>query len=295
MFVILAILTSCSQSDYVTLHLKQLQPLRAVCTDTLSVNAGMALTTATAYLDKHHSANKVSSFNARSQVSPTCEMVSDTDGTPLYYIVNFRPDNGWVIVSATKCYTPVLAWAPFGTFDSKQSGHTGAKILLEQQKQAIRNAKLQPQRNISLFKKNWDKLLPKIEVASTVPHRMPSNLTPEEQAIYRTADSMAHAFRDEGYDVFWATSILEGSGHYDFDLRYYINLYTSGKWEISTFVVENFEDAPASGPGQFMFCKWDQGYPWNSYCPLVNNVRAPVGCGPVAVGQLMMHHRFPTI
>ncbi|MCL2805150.1 MAG: C10 family peptidase [Treponema sp.] len=39
--------------------------------------------------------------------------------------------------------------------------------------------------------------------------------------------------------------------------------------------------------------KWHQGFPFNSNYPLINGRRAVAGCGPVAIAQLLYHHRHP--
>lgn len=40
--------------------------------------------------------------------------------------------------------------------------------------------------------------------------------------------------------------------------------------------------------------KWGQGAPFNQYCPLKNNQRTKVGCGPLAAGMLMSYFEWPT-
>lgn len=45
--------------------------------------------------------------------------------------------------------------------------------------------------------------------------------------------------------------------------------------------------------------EWDQGYPWNKFCPEVKTntgatVKAPVGCVATAMVQIMRYHQWPT-
>ena len=38
---------------------------------------------------------------------------------------------------------------------------------------------------------------------------------------------------------------------------------------------------------------WDQGEPFNKYCPIVSGKRGVTGCGPLAVATLMAHYKWP--
>lgn len=39
---------------------------------------------------------------------------------------------------------------------------------------------------------------------------------------------------------------------------------------------------------------WDQGTPYNNYCPEVNGKKAPTGCVATTMAQIMYYHKYPT-
>ncbi|WP_300878788.1 Spi family protease inhibitor, partial [uncultured Alistipes sp.] len=54
-------------------------------------------------------------------------------GDALCYVVNYRGDRGFVVVSATKDYMPVLAFSDEGRFDVESIDKTGVSVWLAEQ------------------------------------------------------------------------------------------------------------------------------------------------------------------
>ena len=46
-----------------------------------------------------------------------------------------------------------------------------------------------------------------------------------------------------------------------------------------------------TGIDKIITTKWGQNYPWNTFTKIINSENAPVGCGPVAAGQVIYHFR----
>ena len=67
-----------------------------------------------------------------------------------------------------------------------------------------------------------------------------------------------------------------------------IHHYVYGEWEDVYYV-------PNTGYCQV---KWHQGLPngnqYNAYCPVINGITCPAGCGPVAVALLMSMYKYPS-
>lgn len=71
----------------------------------------------------------------------------------------------------------------------------------------------------------------------------------------------------------------------------------STPWDTSIVKPEPIQipiDSTISYVNRYVPTIWGQGYPYNYYCPrYTNGQQAPVGCGPLAIGQIMAFHRFP--
>lgn len=74
-------------------------------------------------------------------------------------------------------------------------------------------------------------------------------------------------------------------------------------WPVQPDTIVNIEDmyfekenTTTVDINQFVPTKWDQGNPYNKFCPLVGDParKAWVGCVAVAVGQILAKHRAPT-
>lgn len=64
--------------------------------------------------------------------------------------------------------------------------------------------------------------------------------------------------------------------------------YGEGMWiPQDTIIDETVENSP-----QIIDTKWGQLYPWNLYTKIIGDQVAPVGCGPLAVGQVIYHYRI---
>lgn len=51
-------------------------------------------------------------------------------GDPLCYVVNYADDKGFIVVSATKDYMPVMAFSDEGSFDVAAVDKTGVSVWL---------------------------------------------------------------------------------------------------------------------------------------------------------------------
>ena len=67
-----------------------------------------------------------------------------------------------------------------------------------------------------------------------------------------------------------------------------IDHFEYGSWEDTYY-------APITG---YCAVRWNQGSSsgnqYNAYCPIIDGIKCPAGCGPVAVAQLMSMYKFPS-
>ena len=81
------------------------------------------------------------------------------------------------------------------------------------------------------------------------------------------------------------------------NMKGYLNML---KGQIETAQAYKGETAPRKAPklsspiGPLMKTDWGQGDPWNRLCPMNGSKRTSVGCGPLAMAQIMYYWKYPT-
>ncbi len=82
--------------------------------------------------------NRESGAKTKALTNASVETVrNNSNNNPAMYVVN-DPEGGFVIVSATKDYYPVLAYSDENSFDLEGVSEMGVSVWLEETKEAIR-------------------------------------------------------------------------------------------------------------------------------------------------------------
>lgn len=89
-----------------------------------------AVDVATKFWTDSNTATRSSIENTDYDINILC-----SDGVPQMYVINYK-NGGFVIVSATKAFYPILAYSEDGTFPVRQE-EVGLRIWLEETKRAI--------------------------------------------------------------------------------------------------------------------------------------------------------------
>ncbi len=232
------------------------------------------------------------------------------------YVVNFLPNNGFLVLSSSKNCYPILAHSEKGRFDieniegglsdwkdkafeamsylnSHQSDSTAIKArslwqryenhdITETLKSDIEKLKSKSRGdNMSMPTDEEMKVLVKL-YSDSVNHW---NFLPDARVFTLDEFEMRHSEYAEEIDN-WAKSII----YYEYQ----------GAYKELTFVVERSIAEPCS-IGLLFDAQWGQtggrknsnSVAFNEYCPLIDSIRAKAGCGPVAIGQLMYYHKWP--
>lgn len=217
-------------------------------------------------------------------------------GEPIMYVINYKNNRGYTIVSATKKYFPIIAETDEGTFDDRVY-QSGVGILLEEHKQEIaRNANL-PQDSVAVFAGLWrryinyknQKSLPiQTRTGEDLPGLVSSSMALWESQGYSfqmLGDGCPDGLPQSEYERFCA--IAESSTHPDYAEDYLIH---------SFILIANPDVAANNVHEPLMSTSWHQDEDYNYYSPIcfVNPVvKFPVGCAAVASGQIMRYHEWP--
>ena len=212
------------------------------------------------------------------------------NGEVVMYAVNYKNNQGYTLISASKNYYPILAQVEYGNFnDSVYS--TGTSVILGEYDYVLSNIEFLPIDTINNMRKLWYPY----EKRNNIPYQV-TRTNEFDTFIVNTLqgwsnDENVHDFYNlydaqnripsSLYSAFCATA--EGVSHPDYDYMTY------------SFVVESIERVSYNPDNYMLTTTWDQVFPYNNSVEELDseNVPHPVGCGAVAMGQIMKYHQWP--
>ncbi len=229
--------------------------------------------------------------NARTRSNDyTTSTILDEEGNAAIYVVNFTDDNGFVLISGTKRYCPVLAYSDKGHFDIASIANSGIVDWKEETVGAISVANSLPDDSIAKYRQLWkqysnttdnDKTLKRIKSVH------PKFSDPDMNAAQTILQDSVCSWISKGYEVFSIADeeqieLVKGAIY---------PLYEEEWGSLSIGVKKQFthnEYIP-----NFLETEWHQEGGFNLSYPIVNGEKAPAGCGPVAAGQIMYYYKYP--
>lgn len=233
----------------------------------------------------------------------TVDSLKAKDGTLTAFVVNFTNDGGFVLLSPTKKYYPVLAYSNKGHFDVNVSG-SPVEVWTEDMSDVIDNVDALPADTLAKYRRLWNSLLFESTIDKKSSKEMPlsraeGEVSDEEmQRLYRIVRDKREEFERQGYKTY---SLYEYLRDYDQDTYTYIAQMAQASiyplydhvWDELTFVVDIYNMSTAT-KDNMLNTVWGQSGMFNASFPYVSETRrAYVGCGPVAVGQIMYYHKYP--
>lgn len=220
-------------------------------------------------------------------------------GDALCYVVNYRDDRGFVVVSATKDYMPVLAYGDEGRFDVDEIDKTGVSVWLAEQQAVLERAAELPDSVRLRCRAMW-------EAYNTTREPLFSEAETRsyDDVMYLISSSVSR-WEAEGYTVH---RLSDFKTTYEFQQLPaevqdrllmlplgYANPNYGGREHVS-FVIIKTNNIRSPDVGPLMNTRWDQGsiyFPENDYNQALLPLRGYLGCTTVAMGQIMKYHRYP--
>lgn len=225
-------------------------------------------------------------------------VVYDEKGDKSLYVVNYANEGGFIIVSPTKNFTPVLAYSESGNYDVNGIKPFGlfewqASIISE-----VRKADRLPADSTSKYRAQWSRYV-KSGTAQDFAAALPAPASLEDdmmKAQMILQDSVMMWISRQGHEVF-------SVGHSDNEK---VNEETEGiveggiyplyqeEWDRLSLILKRPVEK-AEVVENFVPTKWNQTMGFNASYPLnENGVHYYAGCGPVAAGQIMRYYRYPS-
>lgn len=215
----------------------------------------------------------------------------DDEGDPIMYAVNFDRRQGFLLVSASTDYYPVIADVESGEFDDNVY-ECGMGILLQEYKADIAYCKQLPTDSLQVFKSFWRKYLKEEEKSQAQATKSGDLLSLLSESMYEwTSDGYLYQSLQDGCpdamsssEYYRFCSVAEASTNPDY-LDSYMDL---------SFILTPDPNYSFFILGPLMSTLWHQDADYNMYCFTNDNLQAKVGCVAVAMGQIMRYHQYPT-
>ncbi|MCM1483873.1 MAG: C10 family peptidase [Muribaculaceae bacterium] len=211
------------------------------------------------------------------------------DGTPQMYVVNYAANQGYVIVSASKDYYPVIAYSDEGRFSMETSAlENTANGWIAEQKAMIKNAHTLSDDTKRLIAKAWTDYN-----TNKIRYNLADSRTSREkpQAYF---DSLHMWEGQNGVEVYlWKDYILTTeyqllSTEEKRDIIAQLHYFGQTEENNSVIVLRRGKSLPQI-KFNYINSKWHQQAPYNSF----QYDSYPLGCTTIAAGMVMRHHQYP--
>lgn len=242
----------------------------------------------------------VSFFNKKGVPETRCSSyeisrVYDKSGSAAMYVVNFANDGGFVLVSATKNFNPILAYSETGNYDVNGLMPPALYQWQNSMAETVTCADELPSDSTIEYRSMWSEYLPQenVQINAPITTRAIEGDMVKAQLILQ--DSVMAWSRREGYTVLQITGSITGDKETDEQIR---DLVPGGiyppyqeEWERLSVVLRR--PHPTTKVKNFVQSTWDQNNGYNDAYNRINGMLPPAGCGPVALGQIMRYYEYP--
>lgn len=214
----------------------------------------------------------------------------DKDGETLMYVINYK-EGGFVIISATRNYLPILAYSEDGHFDIS-SIKGGLSLWVDETTAAIKASGEKADSTKAEMNRLW-RIYEETEQNNSIQTKASSSVTytPGEIACMERCEELFNQYSGEGWNFLplsHAEHIFDEAGL----SYYYDNLCYSAEFnhsELSSSVVGWKAGSFTETNGPLLSTHWHQNSPFNDLCEGYS-----AGCGAIAIGQVMKYYEYPT-
>ncbi len=232
----------------------------------------------------------------------TLSTIYDSEGSPAIYVINYADNGGFVLVSATKDYHPILAYAERGNYDVSRFMSSGLDIWEESTINAVKESASLPEKEKAAHNIEWLKYSAKTNapiLRGPGHHEMISDEEYEEltQIYYQSVNDL----RNEKCEVYpygsnWGSILgYEYVGNAE-NIASGVYWMYEDFWQDFATLVYSEECVEITTPPTVQ-STWGQYNKYNSSFPpkkMPMSDFAYAGCGPVAAGQIMRYFKYPT-
>ncbi|MDE6854127.1 MAG: C10 family peptidase [Muribaculaceae bacterium] len=231
-------------------------------------------------------------------------IIKDKEGNDCIIKIDFANDNGFALLSATKTHEPILAYSCQGNFNRIDELPFPLNEWFEGTMENISNSFNLPPDSLQNVSKVWKLYETRKKNISRDQDYSHSGLAYLSEADVARLNSIAqetlNALKADGYRIYkiddhpGTQTFPDFESTADFMMGITYPYYATDYWAISYVAEKDCLDS--SGAGHCFKTTWQQTIGYNQVFPLKpdsKSERIPVGCGPIAVGQIMYHFKYP--
>lgn len=220
-------------------------------------------------------------YNTENRSSLNVDSLFSERGDKLAYIINFD-DGGWVVISATHEYHPILAYSDEGFFTPDSADKkSGLNIWISEIAEAMATIDALDESSSNNIALEWmDYSTTELGVQSS---GLPGGNTPEAVTCRNRLKELNDTYYQEG----WSFSTLTGAS-----VNVPQSVYSNADQYSSPYqytIIGVKSEKTSYKVDSLLSTRWHQKSDYNKLCP-----NGCVGCVPLAMGQIMKFHRTPS-
>lgn len=208
--------------------------------------------------------------------------INNDQNVPVAYVVN-NADGGWVIVSATTDYYPILAFSESGQFTLDSNKSYGLKIWIDETILAIEESDKLDNETSSIIAAEWLQYTSEIQIEQL--SGPPGGNSPEAVMCRNRMKELNETYYTDGWSFRTLSSF---TGMSIPDQVYSIADQVRSPYEYTIVGIKDVSSKTTNGP--LLTTKWDQEKGFNELCPN----KHPAGCAAIAMAQIMKFHKYPS-
>lgn len=216
------------------------------------------------------------------------DTICDDSGHPVFYIVNFCDNQGFLIMSSSLRYYPVLAYVEHGTFDEND---ILLKDILSQYKlELLHNENSLEVDAQAEFLDMWRRYETSYAAVNTPVYT-------RDDGILTLRSDFIHTWEEQGYDCFSLDERPEGlpESIYENWCETAESVAHPDYNSISDAIIVRRTTRVHDSVPALLSTLWNQDYPYNyGLDGLFSSTDAAAGCVTIALGQIMKYHQWPS-
>ncbi|WP_308600524.1 C10 family peptidase [uncultured Dysgonomonas sp.] len=224
--------------------------------------------------------------NNKNNIANSIKTIKDKDSdTPTMYVINYK-DGGFVIVSATKKYYPILAYSEKNSLAIEtinESLNQGVFIWSENVKNRIKELKTKSfdENTSSIINNSWALY----EELDSKESNKTKGFYEDEMAFRQRLSELYSKYPSFSFSPLSSAANFLPSTEYQ-NLCNIANMYGSSLQH----TIIGYKSKPTQEVGPLINTIWHQGSPYNGMCPN----KYPAGCVAIAMAQIMKFYKHPT-